>query len=61
MPKAKQEGSCTSAHHTSLWNGFTFTFTRGQTIDDAMNENIKHCKQILQMLASSRNIFYCYC
>jgi len=59
MPKVKQEGSCTSTHHTPLWNGFTFTFIRGQTIDDAMNENINDCKQILQILKSSRNIFYC--
>lgn len=59
MPKVKQGGSYTSTNHTSLWNGFTFTFIRGQTIDDTMNENISDCKQILQMLTSSRNISYC--
>jgi hypothetical protein len=54
MPQVKQEGICTSTRHTFLWNGFTFTCIRGQTIDDAMNENINDCKQILQMLTSSR-------
>ena len=47
MPKVKQEGSCTSTHHTSLRNGFTFTCITRQTIEDAMNEYINDCKQIL--------------
>jgi hypothetical protein len=59
MLKVKQKGSCTSTLHASLWNGFTFTCIRGQTIEDAMNENINDCKQILQMLTSGRNISYC--
>jgi hypothetical protein len=59
MPKVKQEGSCTSTLRASLWDGFTFTCITGQTIDDTMNENINECKQILQMLTSSRNSSYC--